>query len=359
MRKRKNRLKLCLTLLTFLILINTVLPVFASDDITNVEEPAQETTSELSSEDSIQSEEQESEPIIQVEESRESDVPETETSTILETSASQSDLCYIKAFEISEVEDGTAPFDDNNDPGNDSAIDNGIVRSFDNLFYTLKYTTAIKNNDGIKQNNEEVLSLVPIKVYRNIKDVNDTSDETIVVNGVTYYPAYDAYGNKINDKNISSDSNGKWEINNLKEGDYIVISEVEKKYYVTDYHAGEDRKTNSDAQEDNNLIFVANINIPNPNNMTEQDFINEYNNIGLVIKTFLEINKISSLDGKALEGATLSIYNAADYLPNGTIKENAVPVIEWVSSSKVKVLENLLVAGKGYVLIEKRCSYIP
>lgn len=47
------------------------------------------------------------------------------------------------------------------------------------------------------------------------------------------------------------------------------------------------------------------------------------------------------------------IYNAADYLPNGTIKEDAVPVIEWVSSSKVKVLENLLVAGKGYVLIEK------
>lgn len=215
------------------------------------------------------------------------------------------------------------------------------------------YIWIDKNLDGIKQNNEEVLSLVPIKVYRNIKDVNDTSDETIVVNGVTYYPAYDAYGNKINDKNISSDSNGKWEINNLKEGDYIVISEVEKKYYVTDYHAGEDRKTNSDAQEDNNLIFVANINIPNPNNMTEQDFINEYNNIGLVIKTFLEINKISSLDGKALEGATLSIYNAADYLPNGTIKENAVPVIEWVSSSKVKVLENLLVAGKDYVLIEK------
>mgnify|MGYP004685929861 FL=1 len=215
------------------------------------------------------------------------------------------------------------------------------------------YIWIDSNLDGIKQNDEKVLSSVPIKVYRNIKDKNDTSDEEIAINGITYYPAYDAYGIKLNDKSITSGTNGKWEVNNLKEGDYIVVSEVEKKYYATNYHAGEDQKTNSDAQEDNNLIFVADINIPNPNNMTEQDFINEYNNIGLVIKTSLEINKISSLDGKALEGATLSIYNAADYLPNGTIKEDAVPVIEWVSSSKVKVLENLLVAGKGYVLIEK------
>ena len=98
MKKRKNRLKLCLTLLTFLMLVNTVLPVFASDDVIDVEEPAQETTSEVSSEDSIQPKEEESESIIQVEESSESDVPEAETSTISEPSISQSDLCYIKAF---------------------------------------------------------------------------------------------------------------------------------------------------------------------------------------------------------------------------------------------------------------------
>lgn len=156
MKKRKNRLKLCLTLLTFLMLVNTVLPVFASDDVIDVEEPAQETTSEVSSEDLIQPKEEESESIIQVEESSELDIPEADTSTISETPISQSDLCYIKAFEISELQDGTVPFDDNNDPGNDSAIDNGVVRSFDNVFYTLKYTTAIKNNDGINVNEANV-----------------------------------------------------------------------------------------------------------------------------------------------------------------------------------------------------------
>ena len=55
--------------------------------------------------------------------------------------------CYIKAYEISKLMDGTAPFDTDNNAGNDSANDNQIVRSFDNINYTLKYTTAIKDTE--------------------------------------------------------------------------------------------------------------------------------------------------------------------------------------------------------------------
>lgn len=55
-------------------------------------------------------------------------------------------LCYVSAYEIDEVVDGTEPFDKNDDRGNDSSGENGIVRSFDSVNYTLKYTTAIKDS---------------------------------------------------------------------------------------------------------------------------------------------------------------------------------------------------------------------
>lgn len=40
---------------------------------------------------------------------------------------------------------GTAPFDDNNEPGNDSGAENNIVRSFDQITWTLENTMAINN----------------------------------------------------------------------------------------------------------------------------------------------------------------------------------------------------------------------
>lgn len=61
---------------------------------------------------------------------------------------SSDDSCYIKAYEVSEVLDGTAPFDADNNAGNDSSNKNGIVRSFDTINYTLKYTTAIRDTSS-------------------------------------------------------------------------------------------------------------------------------------------------------------------------------------------------------------------
>ena len=50
---------------------------------------------------------------------------------------------YVSAINIKETVDGLAPFDSNN-AGNDVNASNGIVRSFDNVNYTLEYVTALK-----------------------------------------------------------------------------------------------------------------------------------------------------------------------------------------------------------------------
>lgn len=41
---------------------------------------------------------------------------------------------------------GTAPFDKDDNPGDDSRVDNSIVRSYDSLNYTISYTMASKNS---------------------------------------------------------------------------------------------------------------------------------------------------------------------------------------------------------------------
>ena len=55
----------------------------------------------------------------------------------------------ISALSIKETVTGLEPFDINNDAGNDSSADNDIVRSFDNVNYTLEYVTALKQNTPI------------------------------------------------------------------------------------------------------------------------------------------------------------------------------------------------------------------
>lgn len=55
-------------------------------------------------------------------------------------------LCNISACKIKEINDGTIPFDENDNKGNDSSDKNGIVRSFDTINYTINYTTDIKDS---------------------------------------------------------------------------------------------------------------------------------------------------------------------------------------------------------------------
>ena len=58
---------------------------------------------------------------------------------------------YVSAIRVKELIDGLAPFDSDNNPGNDANASNGIVRSFDNINYTLEYVTELKNNNPIEE----------------------------------------------------------------------------------------------------------------------------------------------------------------------------------------------------------------
>lgn len=50
----------------------------------------------------------------------------------------------------SDITDGSAPFDDNNQPGNDNGKRNGIVRTFDTVTYPIKVTINPKNVDKLE-----------------------------------------------------------------------------------------------------------------------------------------------------------------------------------------------------------------
>ena len=49
----------------------------------------------------------------------------------------------ISAISIKETVTGLEPFDSNDEAGNDSSASNNIVRSFDNVNYTLEYVTTL------------------------------------------------------------------------------------------------------------------------------------------------------------------------------------------------------------------------
>ena len=51
---------------------------------------------------------------------------------------------YISSAQIIERATGTGPWDENDEPGNDSSPDNDIVRSFDQVTWTVNLTTALK-----------------------------------------------------------------------------------------------------------------------------------------------------------------------------------------------------------------------
>lgn len=62
-----------------------------------------------------------------------------------------SDLLDFEAFiKPSDIVDGTAPFDSNDEAGNDSSPNNGIVRTFDTVTYPLKVTINPKKNETLK-----------------------------------------------------------------------------------------------------------------------------------------------------------------------------------------------------------------
>lgn len=56
------------------------------------------------------------------------------------------DYAYISQLTIFDSTDGTGPFDADNSPGNDADANNGIVRSFDSLSYTLYIHSSVRDD---------------------------------------------------------------------------------------------------------------------------------------------------------------------------------------------------------------------
>ena len=53
----------------------------------------------------------------------------------------------ISSSQIIQTKTGTGPFDENDDPGNDSSEDNNIVRSFDQVTWTVENTMVLNSSD--------------------------------------------------------------------------------------------------------------------------------------------------------------------------------------------------------------------
>ena len=53
----------------------------------------------------------------------------------------------ISSSQIIQTKTGTGPFDENDEPGNDSSEDNNIVRSFDQVTWTVENTMVLNSSD--------------------------------------------------------------------------------------------------------------------------------------------------------------------------------------------------------------------
>ena len=54
----------------------------------------------------------------------------------------------ISSSQVIQTKTGTGPFDENDEPGNDSSEDNNIVRSFDQVTWTVENTMVLNGNEA-------------------------------------------------------------------------------------------------------------------------------------------------------------------------------------------------------------------
>lgn len=95
-------------------------------------------------------------------------------------------LAKISDVRIQSRTTGTAPFDSNDQAGNDSSADNNIIRSFDSIHYDLTVTTAIKESAGqvnVKGGNLMFYAEIP----NNDLDAQWDKDSLQWVQNLTYY----------------------------------------------------------------------------------------------------------------------------------------------------------------------------
>lgn len=88
---------------------------------------------------------------VRAEGENDSAIPEDIDEDFEEGDIKQHDMFEFEAFiKHGDVKFGTAPFDANDEPGNDSSDDNGIVRTWDTVTYPLKITVNPKKANSLK-----------------------------------------------------------------------------------------------------------------------------------------------------------------------------------------------------------------
>lgn len=97
--------------------------------------------------------------------------------------ASDESQCFIQNARIDSVKDGTAPFDKNNEVGNDANSENSIVRSFDYINYNIEYTTGLvditQTVDSANVRIEAVLNKSAKEAEFNVETLNWCLDRKI------------------------------------------------------------------------------------------------------------------------------------------------------------------------------------
>ena len=69
------------------------------------------------------------------------------------------DKGYISSAQVIQTKTGTGPWDANDEPGNDSSEDNNIVRSFDQVIWTVESTMQMKSNSGVNSLTGGILNI--------------------------------------------------------------------------------------------------------------------------------------------------------------------------------------------------------
>ena len=66
--------------------------------------------------------------------------------TVKATDLLEDDAAIVTSIELKQLKTGTGPWDDNDEAGNDSSANNLIVRSFDQVTWTIENTMEITND---------------------------------------------------------------------------------------------------------------------------------------------------------------------------------------------------------------------
>lgn len=210
------------------------------------------------------------------------------------------------------------------------------------------------NANGIREDGENLLRGVTVTLYRTKESKYVPAGSSAVLcigDNRVVYPSLDVFVKPV--RSTTTDENGYYHFDNLEDGPYLVEFGNIDKYYLTVTDAGNDDTIDSDAMLENTYyILIPDISLPEIANMTEWSFSSPHHDIGLIRKTKVEISKIGTVTKELLGGAELEIYNAAD-IEDGKPKDGASPVVKWTTEQgKKKTLENVLLAGKQYVLVE-------